>query len=106
MNLRDLPANPALLVPTRPMPRCVGIVGAGTIGPDIGYYLASEIPGLKLVLIDVAPAALTRATERLHGYAEKGVQRRKITAEQAASVRAGLSASTDYAQLADCDWII
>ncbi len=106
MNLRDLPANPALLVPTRPMPRCVGIVGAGTIGPDIGYYLASEIPGLKLVLIDVAPAALTRATERLHGYAEKGVQRRKITAEQAASVRAGLSASTDYAQLAGCDWVI
>ncbi|MBS0612393.1 MAG: 3-hydroxyacyl-CoA dehydrogenase/enoyl-CoA hydratase family protein, partial [Proteobacteria bacterium] len=106
MDLRDLPANPALLVPTRPMPRCVGVVGAGTIGPDIGYYLASEIPDLKLVLIDIAPAALTRATERLHGYVEKGIQRKKITAAQGASVRAGLSASTDYAQLAGCDWVI
>jgi len=106
MALRDLPANPALLTPSRPMPRCVGIVGAGTIGPDIGYYLASEIAGLKLILIDIAPAALTRATERLHGYVEKGVQRKKITPAQAASVRAGLDSSTDYAKLSECDWVI
>jgi enoyl-CoA hydratase/3-hydroxyacyl-CoA dehydrogenase len=106
MSLRDVPANPALLRPARPLPRKLGIVGAGTIGPDIGYYLASEIPGLQLLLVDIAPAALARATERLHGYTDKGVQRGKITAAQAAAVRAGLATSSDYAALADCDWVI
>ncbi|MFO1408922.1 MAG: 3-hydroxyacyl-CoA dehydrogenase NAD-binding domain-containing protein [Steroidobacteraceae bacterium] len=106
MPLRDVPANPALLQPARPLPRKLGIVGAGTIGPDIGYYLASEIPGLQLLLLDIAPAALERATERLHAYADKGVQRGKITAAQAAAVRAGLLTSSDYAALADCDWVI
>ena len=106
MPLRDVPANPALLRPRRPLPRKLGIVGAGTIGPDIGYYLASEVPGLELLLVDIAPAALERASERLHGYADKGVQRGKISAAQAAAVRAGLRTSSDYAALADCDWVI
>ena len=106
MPLRDVPANPALLRPRRPLPRKLGIVGAGTIGPDIGYYLASEVPGLELLLVDIAPAALERASERLHGYADKGVQRGKISAAQAAAVRANLRTSSDYAALADCDWVI
>ena len=29
-------ANPLLATPTRPLPRAVAIIGAGTIGPDIG----------------------------------------------------------------------
>lgn len=106
LRLRDLPANPALIRSPRAFPRSVGVIGAGTIGPDIAYYLASEIPGLKLLLVDIAPAALARAQERVYGYVEKGVQRKKISAERAASVRAGLSATTDYGALAGCDWVI
>ncbi len=106
VRLRDTPANPALIRPSRTLPRSVGVIGAGTIGPDIAYYLASEIPGLKLVLVDIAPAALARAQERIHGYLEKGLQRRKISAERAASVRAGLAPTTDYGALAGCDWVI
>lgn len=106
MRLRDIPANPALIHTSRSFPRSVGVIGAGTIGPDIAYYLASEIPGLELVLVDIAPAALERARERMYGYADKGVQRKKISAECAASIRAGLSPTTDYAALAGCDWVI
>ena len=47
-------ANPLLAAPARPLPRAVAIIGAGTIGPDIGYYLKSSLPGLKLYLVDVA----------------------------------------------------
>ena len=105
MQLRDHPANPALIRPARPSPRKVGIVGAGTIGPDIAYYLASELPA-ELVLIDIKPEALARAQERVLGYAEKGLQRGKISAQQAASIRGRLAGSVDYGSLAGCDWVI
>jgi enoyl-CoA hydratase / 3-hydroxyacyl-CoA dehydrogenase len=31
------PANPLLEASSRPAPRRVAVIGAGTIGPDIGY---------------------------------------------------------------------
>jgi enoyl-CoA hydratase/3-hydroxyacyl-CoA dehydrogenase len=51
-------ANPLLATPARPLPRAVAIIGAGTIGPDIGYYLKSALPGLKLYLVDVNQKAV------------------------------------------------
>ena len=50
--------NPLLHRPRRALPKTVAIVGAGTIGPDIGYYLKSAIPDLTLYLLDVAQAPL------------------------------------------------
>ena len=98
--------NPILIEPTRDLPRSVGIIGAGTIGPDIGYYLKSAIPGLKLVLIDINRDALRRAVDRLHAYADKGVARGKLTPEQAQGVRQNLTVSVDYDDLHGCDWVI
>ncbi|MDP6930012.1 MAG: 3-hydroxyacyl-CoA dehydrogenase NAD-binding domain-containing protein [Planctomycetota bacterium] len=88
------------------MTRKVGIVGAGTIGPDIGYYLKSALPKLQLVLIDINEAALAGALKRIAGYAAKGVAKRKLSQEQADAVQAGITTSTDYAALAGCDWVI
>ena len=51
-------ANPLLATPARPLPRAVAIIGAGTIGPDIGYYLKSALPDLKLFLVDVSQKAV------------------------------------------------
>ena len=65
--------NPLIGTPARGLPRRVGIVGAGTIGPDIGYYLKSAIPSLELVLVDVAQAAADRAVARFAEYAGKAV---------------------------------
>ena len=31
--------NPLLVRPVRPLPEAVAVIGAGTIGPDIAYYL-------------------------------------------------------------------
>ena len=53
--------NPLLRKSSRPLPRCVVVVGAGTIGPDIGYYLKSALPDLKLYLLDISQPALGRA---------------------------------------------
>ena len=88
------------------MPRSIGIIGAGTIGPDIGYYLKSAIPGLNLVLIDISRDALDRAVGRIRAYADKGVARGKLTPEQAEGVRQNIKASVNYDDLAGCDWVI
>ncbi|MCY3752436.1 MAG: 3-hydroxyacyl-CoA dehydrogenase NAD-binding domain-containing protein [Gammaproteobacteria bacterium] len=98
--------NPALIRPDRELPRRIGVIGAGTIGPDIGYYLKSAIPGLNLVLIDISPDALDRAVDRIHAYADKGVARGKLTPEQAEGVRQNLTISVDYGDLYGCDWVI
>ncbi|MCP4980010.1 MAG: 3-hydroxyacyl-CoA dehydrogenase/enoyl-CoA hydratase family protein, partial [Gammaproteobacteria bacterium] len=98
--------NPLISAPSKPLPKHIGIIGAGTIGPDIAYYLKSAIPGLSLVLIDVVEDQLDKALERIEGYANKGMERGKLTAEQAAGVTENLNTSTDYSVLADCDWVI
>lgn len=99
-------SNPLIQPPARPMPRSVAIIGSGSIGPDIGYYLKSAIPGLSLTLIDIAQPAIDAALARLRDYAKKGVARGKMTAEHAVAVLEGIRGSTDYDAIADCDWVI
>ena len=100
------PSNPLLQAPVRPLPRHVAVIGAGTIGPDIGYYLKSALPELALTLVDVRQEALDGALKRLHGYADKAVARGKMKAAQAAAVLDHISATTNYDDIAGCDWVL
>ena len=99
-------ANPLLAASTRPLPRHLAIIGAGTIGPDIGYYLKSALPGLRLTLLDIDESALQRAQQRFRDYATKAVARGKMNEAQAAAVGENLFLTTDYQALADCDWVL
>jgi enoyl-CoA hydratase / 3-hydroxyacyl-CoA dehydrogenase len=98
--------NPLLRKSSRPLPRCVVVVGAGTIGPDIGYYLKSALPDVKLYLLDISQPALDRAVQRFTEYTEKAVARRKMSASEAERVRANVHATTDYAVAREADWAI
>jgi enoyl-CoA hydratase/3-hydroxyacyl-CoA dehydrogenase len=98
--------NPLIDWPRRPLPRRVAIVGAGTIGPDIAYYLKSAIADLELVMVDLSQSALDRASARIHSYAAKGLAKGKMTEAEAARATAGISTSTDYAVLQESDWVI
>ncbi len=98
--------NPLLRKPTRALPRCVVVVGAGTIGPDIGYYLKSALPDLKLYLLDISQPALDRAMQRFTDYTEKAVARRKMSASEAEKVRANVHTTTDYNVAREADWAI
>lgn len=98
--------NPLLRKPTRPLPKNVVVVGAGTIGPDIGYYLKSAIPELELTLLDVAQAPLDRAMQRFADYARKAVERGKMKQSQADQVQANLHATLDYEVAREADWVI
>ena len=99
-------ANPLLQPPAWPMPRHVAIIGAGSIGPDIGYYLKSALPGLALTLVDLQQPALDAALARFRGYADKAVARGKMKAEQAQAVLADVRTSTDYDAIAGADWVL
>ncbi len=99
-------SNPLLHRPTRPFPKSIAIIGAGTIGPDIGYYLKTAIPDLKLTLVDVAQGALDQARKRFEDYARKAVERKRMTPAEAARVTENLHTTLDYAAIADADWFI
>ena len=98
--------NPLLVASPRPLPKEIAVIGAGTIGPDIGYYLKSALPGIALYLVDIAQEPLSRAEKRILGYAEKAVERKKIKPEQAKAICDNLIYTTDYDQIKKCDLVI
>jgi len=99
-------ANPLLATPIRPLPRHVAVIGAGSIGPDIGYWIKSALPGIDLTLVDVAQPAIDAALRRLDGYAQKAVARGKSSRAQADAILHGIRGSVDYDALSGADWVI
>lgn len=84
--------------------RKVGIIGAGMMGAGIAYVSANA--GIDVVLIDAAQEAADRGKAYSEGLLDKGIQRRKVTAEKKAEVLGRILATTDYAALAGCDLIV
>lgn len=98
--------NPLLIKGDRPMPKEIAIIGAGTIGPDIGYYLKSALPDITLYLVDVVEKPLAAAKTRLEGYIQKGIDRKKMKPEKAEAVGKHIIYTTDYAAIKNCDMVI
>ena len=98
--------NPLLIKPNRKLPKAAAIIGAGTIGPDIGYYLKSAMPDLSLTLVDIDEKPLKAAEKRLAAYAQKAIDRRKMKPEKAEAVLANIIYTQDYGALVDCELII
>ena len=98
--------NPLIAKPQRPMPRVVAIVGAGTIGPDIGYYLKSALPDIELHLVDIVEKPLENAKERIQGYIGKAIEKKKMTEEKSKAVAANIHYTLDYADIKGADLVI
>lgn len=98
--------NPLFIQPGRALPKEVAVIGAGTIGPDIGYYLKSALPNVKLYLVDVLEEPLKNAEKRLAGYVQKAVEKRKLKPQPAEAILQNIVYTTDYRQLAGCELII
>jgi 3-hydroxyacyl-CoA dehydrogenase/enoyl-CoA hydratase/3-hydroxybutyryl-CoA epimerase len=82
----------------------VGVIGAGMMGAGIAYVSANA--GIDVVLIDAAQDAADRGKAYSEGLLDKGIQRKKVTAEKKAEVLGRIQATTDYAALAGCDLIV
>ena len=98
--------NPLIIRPTRPLPKEIAVIGAGTIGPDIGYFLKSSLPSIKLYLVDVVEEPLKNAEKRFSGYVKKALDRRKMKEDKANAVLDNITYTTDYDQIKNCDLII
>ncbi|CAB1060942.1 Enoyl-CoA hydratase (EC =_ degradation of branched-chain amino acids and alpha-keto acids [Olavius sp. associated proteobacterium Delta 1] len=105
-NLYRSAFNPLLIKPARPLPDEVAVIGAGTIGPDIAYYLKSAMPGCRLYLLDVVDEPLKQAEQRIRGYTQKALDRKKMKPEKAAAVRENIVYTTDYQQIKNCKLVI
>ncbi len=105
-NLYQATYNPLLVQTNRPLPGELAVIGAGTIGPDIGYYLKSALPQSKLFLIDVVKEPLEKAEQRLAGYTQKAIAKKKMSAQKAAAVRDNIVYTTDYGQIKNCQLVI
>jgi len=98
--------NPLFIKPARPFPKEIAVIGAGTIGPDIGYYLKSALPHIKLILVDVVEAALKNAEKRYADYAKKAVDKKKMKEDQARLILENIAYTTDYDQIKHCELVI
>jgi enoyl-CoA hydratase/3-hydroxyacyl-CoA dehydrogenase len=98
--------NPLLRSVKRSLPREVAIVGAGTIGPDIGYFFKSALPEIKLILVDIIEEALKNAEKRLQGYVEKAIVSGKMARDEAKKVLEDVKYTMDYSQIKNCDLVI
>lgn len=98
--------NPLIVKPTRPFPEEIAVIGAGTIGPDIAYYLKSALPAIKLYLVDVVEEPLKNAEKRLSGYAKKAVDKKKMKEDKAKAVLENIIYTMDYGQIKNCDLVI
>ncbi len=98
--------NPLLVSSPRPMPGEVAIIGAGTIGPDIGYYLKSALPDICLYLVDVDEKPLQAAEKRISGYLQKAIDRKKMKADMAKQVGKNIIYTTAYGDIKNCDLVI
>ena len=98
--------NPLLIEPSRSLPDEIAVIGAGTIGPDIGYYLKSAMPDSKLYLVDVVEKPLELAQQRIAAYTDKAIDKKMMTPEKAAAVRKNIVYTTDYQQINKCQLVI
>lgn len=87
----------------------VGVIGSGSIGPDLAYGFVSalgRVPGAKVWLHDIKESALQAGLERIHGYVKKGLAKGKLTPKAAAAVDEKLVTTTRLADLAECDYVL
>jgi len=104
--LYPVSTNPLFFTPTRSLPQEIAVIGAGTIGPDIGYYLKSALPRIKLYLVDVVEEPLKNAEKRITGYVQKATQKRKMKEDQAQTVLENIMYTMDYDHIKNCDLVI
>lgn len=82
----------------------VGIIGAGTMGGGIAMAFVNG--GIPVTLLEMSREALDRGLGMIDKNYAISVSRGSLTEDAKAKRLAAFTASTDYADLADCDLII
>ncbi|MFC1628063.1 3-hydroxyacyl-CoA dehydrogenase NAD-binding domain-containing protein, partial [Gemmatimonadota bacterium] len=87
----------------------VGIIGSGSIGPDLAYGFISALGYWgenRLYLHDIREDALTGGVDRINGYMAKGLDRGKLSQKRVDRMNEVLVSTLDLNDLADCDYVL
>ncbi|MEA3400409.1 MAG: 3-hydroxyacyl-CoA dehydrogenase family protein [Armatimonadota bacterium] len=79
------------------------IIGAGTMGTGIAQVAAQA--GIEVQLIDTSREALERSRGMLDESLRGGIEREKLTEEQAAQARERITWTTSREPLREADWV-
>ena len=82
----------------------VGVLGAGLMGHGIAQVAAQS--GYQVVLREVDEATLAKGVGKIEKQLARAVEKGKSSQEDADTVRARITATTHYRELADCDLVI
>jgi len=86
----------------------VGVIGSGNIGPDIALYFSKVLHGhgVPVVVVDIAEVALKSGEARVKGKIGRGVKTGAFKKDEAESMVANISWTTDYSKLKGADLVI
>ena len=82
----------------------VGIIGAGTMGNGIAQACATS--GIRVVMVDVAQAAVDKGLATVAASLDRLIKKEKITEADKAAALGRITTSTDYAALAGAQLVI
>jgi 3-hydroxybutyryl-CoA dehydrogenase len=82
----------------------VGIIGAGTMGNGIAQVGAAA--GLRMTMIDVSDAAVTRGLAAVGNSLDRLVKKEKMTPADREAALSRIAGTTDRSKLAACDLVI
>lgn len=80
------------------------VLGAGTMGTGIAQVAAQA--GIQVYVVETNEDAIPRSHKRLDKTLQGGIERGKLTPEQAEEVKQRITWLGDYAVLAQADWVI
>jgi enoyl-CoA hydratase/3-hydroxyacyl-CoA dehydrogenase len=86
----------------------VGVIGSGSIGPDLAYGFLTAVAkgGGTVALHDVEQAALDAGIARINRYMDKARARGKLSAKEAESMRQKLVPTLEIQKLAGCEYVL
>jgi 3-hydroxybutyryl-CoA dehydrogenase len=83
----------------------IGVVGAGTMGAGIAQ-LACHTAGARTLLHDPFPEALERGIETVQAHLRRGVERERLTSEEAAAALGRLEPAAALEAFSACELVI
>ncbi|MBI2899525.1 MAG: enoyl-CoA hydratase/isomerase family protein [Planctomycetes bacterium] len=88
--------------------RTVGVVGSGQIGPDIALHFAKSLApaGVRVVVQDIAPAAIESGRAKLRKKVEKGAETGAFKPDLAKAMIDAVLFTTDLAPLRGADLVV
>jgi 3-hydroxybutyryl-CoA dehydrogenase len=89
---------------TTPPPQTIGVLGAGTMGAGIAQLAC--LSGARTLLYDPAREALERGAEQIRAQLDRGVERGRVTAGEAAAARERLVPVPELSDLAPAELVI